>query len=209
MLSRGFLRLARTALVTALIIGFAAGGHRIAGGVLPHPGIVAALCSLTLLPVMLATRRRLSFTVLTALLGGGQYFLHWAFTALSVSMPQPAQSLAGHAGLGHAGSHDVGPATFAALGTALGVAPPSHGHHQMFAAHALATVATALLLAFGERALWTMAAWLRPLVDLPRPAPLLATPTSVPALIEAAPRRRRVLLSLPAWRGPPDALAAP
>ena len=39
----------------------------------------------------------------------------------------------------------------------------------MLAAHAAATLGCALLLARGEAALWALAAWLRPLVALPRP----------------------------------------
>jgi hypothetical protein len=41
----------------------------------------------------------------------------------------------------------------------------------MLAGHALATLACALLLSKGEDALWSLAAWLRPLIELPAPFP--------------------------------------
>jgi hypothetical protein len=74
----------------------------------------------------------------------------------------------------------------------------------MSAAHALATLGTALLLAHSERALSALASWLRPLVQLPQPS--AATPLRVPgpcALNLVLPKAR-VGLRLPTRRGPPE-----
>jgi hypothetical protein len=80
----------------------------------------------------------------------------------------------------------------------------------MLAAHVLATLFCALLLAKGEAALWALAAWLRPLTALPRAvapdgvAPALA---AFPTL--AAPLRPWRNLRQDSRRGPPTAVVLP
>ena len=79
----------------------------------------------------------------------------------------------------------------------------------MFAAHAVATLATALIMARGERALGLLASWLRPLVRRPEPASIVPArvpgPCAVPAILP--PGGPRAALADPA--GPPAfALAA-
>jgi hypothetical protein len=77
----------------------------------------------------------------------------------------------------------------------------------MVAAHAVATLACALLLAKGEAALWALAAWLRPLAALPRAAAPDAAPpapAAFPAI--AAPRRPWRNLRQDIRRGPPSAV---
>ncbi len=191
-------RFPRAVAVTAAVFALAAGAHVLAGGVLPGPAIALGLLVLVLAPVMVLTRIRITAPVMAVLLGAGQLALHEAFDALSVSSGFTAVP-GGHL-------HGTGPAlpSAAALMPEHAAAPGA----LMLVLHAAATLATALLLARGEAALWALAAWLRPLIrlltavlipDWPRlPAP---HPTVVPS--------RWRSLRLPALRGPPSARPAP
>lgn len=193
-------RFLRTALIGSIILGLAAGGHLAGGGSLPAPAILTALCALTLLPVAILTRARLSLPVLGGLLGTGQLGLHWAFCALSGSSTAvPLQS-------GHAGHVPLAPAP-----EAIGATVSTHAaasDWQMLAAHTVATLGTALILARGEQALWALAAWLRPLVH--QPAPTAIQPLHTPAPRPAPVVRPRSLpgLRLPSRRGPPTSMPA-
>lgn len=192
----------RSALVATTIVTLAAAAHVTAGGQLPVPAIMAAVLALTGLATTLATRLKLKLPAMASLLGAGQVLLHDAFTAFSTpgggsnatSVPAPA--------------HHGGTPAF----------PPSVDHLQlheldsalawaMLAGHALATLACALLLARGEDALWSLAAWLRPLVEIPAPGP------QHPATVRPVPVRPLATIPLP-WRnlrrdcrrGPPVAV---
>lgn len=192
---RASFRLLRTGLICSTIVGLAAGGHLAGGGTLPAPAVLAAVCALTVLPVAALTRIRLSLPVLTVLLGAGQVWLHWAFHALSRGAHDGSAVLGGHAH--HVSNLVAEPAVHSPVAVA--------GDGQMFAAHAVATIVTAVLLARGEKALWLVAAWLRPLVRLPLPFVVPvgvrpAWPTQQVVVPPAAPALR-----LPAWRGPPPA----
>jgi hypothetical protein len=193
---RASFRLFRTGLISSTIVGLAAGGHLAGGGTLPAPAILAAVCALTVLSVAVLTKIRLSLPVLTVLLGAGQAWLHWAFHALSQGAHDGGAVLTGH------GHHIAGVAVEPAVQAHAAAA----GDGQMFAAHAVATIVTAVLLARGEKALWLVTAWLRPLVRLPLPFVLPvgvrpAWPTQQADAPPAAPALR-----LPARRGPPPAL---
>ncbi len=48
MLPRAPFRLFRTALIGSILVGFSAGGHLAAGGRLPEPAILAALCAVSI-----------------------------------------------------------------------------------------------------------------------------------------------------------------
>ena len=64
------------------------------------PGILAALCAVTMVPVAALTRFKLSLPVLIGLIGGGQAWLHWAFDAMSAEIPSAVSPalLSAHAG---------------------------------------------------------------------------------------------------------------
>jgi hypothetical protein len=195
---RASFRLFRTGLIGSIVVGFAAGGHLAGGGLLPQPAILAALCALTMVPVAALTRFRLSFPVLTGLLGAGQLWLHWALSALSAGTPParvPQALPTGHAG--HPGTSLVH--------EALTVMPihASAPDGLMFAAHALATLGTALLLARGEQALGILASWLRPLLRQPEPATIVPARVPGPCTVPAILRPARLGLRLPTRRGPP------
>lgn len=193
----------RSAMVATTIVALAAAAHVIAGGELPIPGILAAILALTGLAATAATRLKLNAVAMTGLLGTGQVVLHEAFSALS----GPATAAAGGA---PASSHHQVP-------TLLPHPASTLVHHNMdsgvalwmVAGHALATLICALLLARGEAALWALAAWLRPLIQLPEPVP------SPQAAVRVLPFRDASPLPLP-WRnlrrdcrrGPPRAVVA-
>lgn len=201
MTTRASFRVLRTGVIGSIILGLAAGGHLAGGGRLPEPAILAALCALTVLPVAVLTKFRLSMPVLAGLLGTGQVWLHWAFHALSDPALPGAPGLSGHAG------HEVSLLVPAAFGAA-SPAPTAGNDWLMFAAHAVATLATAVVLARGEDALSALAAWLRPLVQLPAAPsiqpPRLPGPCPVPSVLPVD----RAGLRLPARRGPPALASA-
>ena len=192
----------RSAMLAAAALTLAAGAHVLAGGQLPAPGILLGLFALTSLAGTAATRLRLNSVTLTALLGAGQLVLHEAFSALGTAFTPAASSAA------TGSSHHAGPFTVPLP------AEPSDLHildsplaAAMLAGHALATLACALLLAKGEDALWSLAAWLRPLVQLPAPLTpdAVASPAAAFRPAEAArlPWRN---LRRDCRRGPPAAV---
>ena len=147
----------RSAAITLVIVLLASGAHVFGGGSLPTAPVLLALLALTGLATTLATRFKLNFVAMAALLGASQLMLHEAFTALA---PIDVAAPAGSHHLGTETVPTLDPATHLhELGTTFGVL--------MLVAHVLATIASAALLAKGEDALWQLAAWLRPLVALP------------------------------------------
>lgn len=200
MMTRAPFRPLRTAVIGSVILGLAAGGHLSGGGSLPEPGILAALCALTVLPVAVLTRFRLSLPVLLAVLGAGQASLHWGFGALSGGTGPGTDPVTGHAGHAHAI-----PETFDAA------VPAAHavgGDWQMFAAHAVATLGTALLLARGEQAFSDLVALLRPVVRLPEAVVIHPAPVLDPFFAPVVRSHDRAARRLPCRRGPPALLHA-
>ncbi|WP_426998159.1 hypothetical protein [Pseudarthrobacter sp. N5] len=204
----------RAAVVAASIVALAACAHVLGGGQLPSPGILmAAAMALTGLAATAATRLKLTFPAMLVVLGAGQLVLHEIFSAPvgTVSAADPG------APLHHASGGPVaGPGSTAAL---LDPVQLSADHlHQldspassvMLAAHVLATVAIALLLARGEAALWALAAWLRPLVRLPDAimpdAATAPAAAAAPAVTTLRPWRN---LRQDSRRGPPSAVVLP
>ncbi len=198
-MTRASFRLFRTGLIGSLIVALAAGGHLAGGGRLPEPAIVTALCAVAMVPVAVLTRFRLNFISLAGLLGAGQLWLHWSFGALSTAAPESVPA-------GMANNHP---------GHAAAVIPPEMIHPSMavsaagmdgamFAAHAVATLGTALLLARGERALSALGSWLRPLVQLPEPVSVVPTRVPGPCAAILTLPRVRVGRLLPTRRGPPE-----
>ena len=196
-------RLFRTGLIGSIIVALAAGGHLAGGGRLPEPVIVTALCVVAIVPVAILTRFRLSFPALAGLLGVGQLWLHWSFGALSAGAPAAgrARMVEGHPG------HAAAAISPEMLDPSMAVSAADMGG-AMFAAHAVATLGTALLLARGERALSALASWLRPLVQLPRPCPAMPMRAPGPCTVNLALPKIRVGLRLPTRRGPPEPLPA-
>lgn len=199
-------RLLRTTLVGATILGLAAAAHVIAGGVLPSPLIMAALMALHMLCSTVATKFRLGLPAMLALLATSQLVLHQAFATLSVTLPSVSMPAGMH---DHSQSAQAqAAAVLQSVAMAPATAPALSGmdlmHHGggamgspmsvwMLAAHMAATLATALLLAHGENALWTLASWLKPLYR--SPAAVLIQPAQ-----QARPAVQPLPLSRLPWR---------
>jgi hypothetical protein len=194
--------LLRSSTLAGVVLSLAAGAHTAGGGQLPAPGIMLAVLALTALASTALTRLRLNLPAIGALLGTGQLTLHEVFALFST----PALPLGSGAGPpGH--RHGITP--LPELVAVHGQLPAETGSAQlMLAAHLVATLGCALLLARGEAALWALAAWLRPLAGLPVPAP----PDAVPPVYAAFPppavhRRPWRNLRQDSRRGPPSAVA--
>lgn len=161
---RGLLRAARSGALALVVLALAAAGHRVGGGRLPGLPGLATLAALAAVPTAFATRRRLGLPSLVGLLAVGQLVLHTAFAALGADPGMPMGHV--HAGGGIGGALP-GP------GADAGIELP------MLAAHVVATVLTAAVLAWGERALWALWQRVRPRSLPGRPA--------VPTLLRRAP----------------------
>ncbi|TNB75789.1 hypothetical protein FHJ30_03950 [Arthrobacter sp. BB-1] len=202
----------RASAVATAILTLAAGAHLAGGGALPAPTVMLAVLALTALGSTTATRLRLRFPAAAALLAGGQLLLHEVFAAAGVpaaaagsgTATPHASHLSGAAGLPAVLDHLYGTGIY---GTEIYGTGATSGP-LMLAAHILATLGSALLLAKGEDALWALAAWLRPLVALPRPAAYDggAAPL-VPFAPSAVPLRPWRNLRQDSRRGPPSAVA--
>ncbi|WP_427133311.1 hypothetical protein [Pseudarthrobacter sp. S9] len=197
-------RFPRAVAVTAAMFSLAAGAHVLAGGALPGPAITVGLLALALAPVMILTQVKLAAPLMAGLLAAGQLALHQAFEALSVSggfVPASGD----HLHVTGSAAHPTAAMTSAA---AMMPEPAAVPGALMLALHAAATLATALVLARAEAALWALAAWLRPLIRLLTAVVVHPWPQlPVPARIVIPSRWRN--LRLPDLRGPPRAPAAP
>jgi hypothetical protein len=192
----------RAASLATGALTLAAGAHVLGGGELPAPEILLAVLTFSVLAATTATRLKLNFTAMIALLGAGQLALHEVFTVFSTPV------VASHP---VAETHHLSAAAFPALDAAAHVhvlASPTN--ILMLATHALATAACALLLAKGESALWALAAWLKPLVRLPEAVtPDAGTPRAVPRTPAVLPHRPWRNLRQDSRRGPPSAVVLP
>ncbi len=194
----------RSGAIGGTILALAAGAHTLAGGVLPAPMVMLALTALTAVVSVAVTGIRVPLTLMLALLGASQLLLHNAFDLLS-NPTVPTASLVDPA-MAH---HLMGvPAALAPPATAMTHMSMQPGHPAaalaMTLAHVGATLATAVVLAKGEEALWLLADWLRPLVRLA--APVIVAVAALPSLTAAySPIRPQPWRNLPAdsRRGPP------
>ncbi|MCX5206233.1 hypothetical protein OG897_33115 [Streptomyces sp. NBC_00237] len=180
--------------------------HVAAGGILPGPGPLGVLfVALALLGSALFGERRYRFDIVTLTLGGTQFVLHLAFHRLT--MPDPdrrAPHMADGGGPAHhaMGGHHAGAMSAEAAshsaGHSMGVA--------MTAAHALATLGTALCVIHGERVLRRLATLVLPrcllaVFPVARPVPPEISPTPPPAAVRV--RFGVLLASSCLRRGPP------
>ncbi|MGG5173298.1 hypothetical protein ACQR35_14180 [Pseudarthrobacter sp. J1738] len=202
------LRFLRTCVITAAVLGLAAGAHAAAGGHLPPAAVMTLLTVLVMAPVMALSRYRLSLPAIGGILAAGQGLLHLAFTGLS--------SLDGHCAPAGVAAH-THHQTFAIPDCALAAstAAAAAGDDMaagagaaMTAAHVLATAVTALILARGEAALWQLRAWLRPLAGILHPVSMPPTPR-IPALRSATAPIPAASTSPAQPRGPPFRTARP
>lgn len=183
------LRLLRAAAATSTATTLAAVSHTIAGGMPPHPLLVLAL-SILLVPLaaMLIGRRPSAIrTALTVVVS--QLVFHVLFQVLAGSLTDAAVPVGSHA-------HHV-----VALGPAVSAVAPDA---PMLVSHALAALATTVLLWHGERMLRGIAGWARArllpvLPVLPVRPRLRLMPASVSVTTSLTP-----LGSVVTRRGPPS-----
>lgn len=198
---RGAGRLGRVGLLAAVPLLLGSGAHLIGGGELLPVGVLLAVAGLVLVSVA-ASGRRCRFPLLLGLLGVEQVALHLLFTAASTSaMCMPSGSMpAGHAS--HAG-HVVAGAPGLASGAALQACAQEHAMTMgwlMVAAHAVATVFVAWLLARGEAWWWRTVAELARIVSA-RPTRRRARPAQITTRTSRV--VVRVALATASPRGPP------
>lgn len=204
----GPLRLARAGTVAAVTVALAALAHVLAGGDLPPLVVLVPLTALMLAAAVVLTARRLGVAGALALLGVGQLAVHSSFS-LFTSMactagPTGEAALFGH--LHHAGMVMQSP-TGCSTADGGGVSQPLLGGSAMLVLHVVATVVAALVIVGADRALWWLAAWLRPLVGIGGPVvvvprPSLPTPAEVPWSATSWWRDVVPLRGPPAWQFP-------
>lgn len=192
----GAARLLRAALLSSLVVALAAGAHALAGGTAPSVLALAGLAALVLPVAVVVTAHRVRTAAALAVLGAGQVALHAAFGLTE----RCGAVLGGHAprGVGSHAGHVVASSADACVSHV-----GAHASGAMIAAHAGATVVTALLVAGAERGWWRVLAYLAPLLRPARPVvgPVVARPVVVSAL--AAPPAALHLRVPPPRRGPP------
>lgn len=201
--ARGVLLFSRSFLVTGVAVFLAAGAHAAGGAGMPPATLLTALTVFLVPPVVLLARRRLSFPVLATVLSAGQLGLHGAFSLFPPEAVCAAQGPAGHA-------HHAVAATACAPGVPAGGGLAEAAGHGwlMTVAHLAAILLTALLLARGEKALWHLLAWLRPLVRIPAPATLPAPAPPLLASSDFHPPASSTYPGVHRLRGPPVAASA-
>ncbi|MCR1981134.1 hypothetical protein NSA53_02620 [Cellulosimicrobium cellulans] len=169
----GVLRGVRVLLLAAAVVGLSVVAHGLAGGTDPGAVPLGVLAVLTAVAVRPLTRREVGLPRLLGLLGAGQLVLHVVFDRCAALSPADA---AAHA-------HSSSPLA-------------------MLGAHAVATLAVALVLRYGDAVLWRLWTWLagRRVPGRPRRLVVPAAPPAVGAL----PTVRDLLVRGAApGRGPP------
>lgn len=141
------------------------GAHLVGGGAPPSPGAAALIIAALLWSGLILTQWRLGRTALAISLGLSQVLLH---SVLTVSEgPASCAAVGDH--------HNI------ALACAGGAPMPHETPVAMFAAHALAALLLALILARGEDALWFVAGLLCPSLPTSPTLRVLAPLTLAPS----------------------------
>ena len=184
--------MARAAALGVATLALAAGAHVAAGGGLPSMTILAILAAPVSVAAVALTGRRCGPVLLLSSMSISQVLLNKALKALTVEVPDDM-----------AGQVLDSPILAMGAQTVAG----ADGSVTMTAAHVVATVVTALLLARAEQALWQLVCRLLPALPSERVVVgrrPLRTPTffSVPALVPS------VTSGGPGLRGPPLRFAA-
>ena len=134
----GWARLARAGVLGCASLTLASAAHLAGGGALPGAGLLAVTGVGAALVAVSLTARRVGFAALLTVLGVEQVLLHLLFHAATATAGCAAVTMPGHA------MADV-------CGAGSGATAYGWG---MLLSHVLAVVATAWLLARGERWLW-------------------------------------------------------
>jgi len=160
----GALRLARAAVVAGIVVALAGGAHVLGGGALPPTLVTVALGALVLAVAAVVAGRRMGWIGSIALLGAGQLALHGVFSLFETSGCATLVPTGSHAHMDHAAhvaflqAAGCSPSGMSAMVGGLGA-------WAMVVMHALGTLAAVAAITGVDRALWWLAAWLRPLVE--------------------------------------------
>ncbi|WP_265522758.1 hypothetical protein [Oerskovia flava] len=217
----GPLRVTRAVLLATLVLALAALAHHVAGGVLPHPAILAALTAFTVAGTTAVSSVRFTAPRLLVVLGAGQLLLHQALTLLaapgtgvarscvpaSAALPPAALGHAGHGACGTGagvGTVPTGSVVPALPETAAHLAHSTPSDLWMLGAHVVATVVLALVVARGEEALARLIVWLVPLARVVVPVAPAPSRRLQPASPAPAPRRALHVVGVAPTRGPPS-----
>lgn len=226
-------RRVRELLVVATTLALAAGAHLLAGGALPTTALPVVALVATVLPAAVwLARRPLTLPRLLPVLVALQVALHVELSVLAAPAGSAAPELgtggphAGHAAhsatlgaLASAGPATAGPTTAGtSVGTTAAGTTAAHHHLDLLAlssapmllAHLAAVVATALVLAAGDRAARTVVAWMSAVVVLVLDARVPVPERARVAVVDRLRPWRALLRLAPGglrFRGPPAALA--
>lgn len=191
--TRGATRLARAAAFGVATLALTSGAHVAGGGGLPSMTVLATLAIPLTLAALALTGRRCGPVLLLGSMTAAQVLLHETLSALT------AQAPGGMAG-------QMSAASASAMGGHV-MAHADHGSVTMTAAHVVATVVTAVVLARGEQALWQLVS--RFLPALPgEPALVARRPLQRPALLRVPALAPSAVSGGPGLRGPPARFVA-
>lgn len=157
----GAVRLARTSVFAATALALSIGAHQLAGGCLPSLGAILVAAGPVGLGAALLTTRRCRFGVLVVALGALQAGLHVFFhltgsPATASTRPMAAHPGAFTSGATHHGLH-LGVSSLAPGGSIAPIPAPDLGITPlMLAAHLVATIVCAVLMAHAEGWLWRL-----------------------------------------------------
>jgi hypothetical protein len=190
--TRGATRLTRAASFGVAVLTIAAAAHVSAGGALPSMTVLALLAVPVTVAALAVTSRRCGLALLLGSMGAAQLILHQALMALTAPVPSGmASQMSAHSA--------------AAMG---GQAQVDGRSVTMTAAHVVATVVTAFLLARGEQALWQLVSRLL-LPALPsEPIVLVHGCAQTPALVTVPVLAPSLVSGGLGLRGPPVRLVA-
>jgi hypothetical protein len=191
--TRGATRLARAGSFGVATLALAAGAHVAAGGGLPSMTILAFLAVPITVAAVALTGRRCGPVLLLGSMATAQILLSKTLRALAAQAPG---DMAG----------EVSEASALAMGGQT-MAGADGGSPTMTAAYVVATVVTALLLAYGEQALWQLACRLLPALPS-EPVVVGRRPLRTPAFLSLPALAPSVVSGGPGLRGPPARFAA-
>ncbi|PRZ09622.1 hypothetical protein BCE75_102336 [Isoptericola sp. CG 20/1183] len=203
----------RALLVGSTSLAMATAAHSAAGGGTPRSALAVAVLVGSVLPAAVALGRgALTLPRLLPVLGLLQVLLHAELSVLASHVPH-APHLASPGPSGHA-AHGAAPAPVAVLGAdAVGVTAAGAGHGAggvlMVAAHVVAVVLVAAVLASGDRAARWVVTWMSSMTLLVRTATLPVARRRPAAVVVdrlvGARALRRLLTGGLRFRGPPGA----
>jgi hypothetical protein len=148
--TRGATRLARAAAFGVVVLTIAAGAHVAGGGALPSMTVLALLAIPVTVAAFALTSRRCGLALLLGSMAAAQVLLHQTLAALAAPVPGDMSDQMSAASASAMGGHAMAQADGRSF--------------TMTAAHVLATVVTAWLLARGEQALWQLVSRLLPVL---------------------------------------------